>query len=69
MEQELKEYIQSLIPEDFPDGNQLVEEGRKMAGDIPWNKSRFLRETGYKSHLDYRKENLKNGENRHTSFW
>ncbi|HIU25062.1 MAG TPA: cobalamin-dependent protein [Candidatus Copromorpha excrementigallinarum] len=62
MEQELKEYIQSLIPEDFPDGNQLVEEGRKMAGDIPWNKSRFLRETGYKSHLDYRKENLKNGK-------
>ena len=62
MDQGLKEYIQSLIPEGFPDGKELVEEGRKMAPDIKWNKSRFLKETGYKSHLDYRKENLKNGK-------
>lgn len=62
MEQELKEYIQSLIPEGFPDGNDMVREGREMAKDIPWNKSRFLKETGYKSHLEYRKENLKNGK-------
>jgi len=33
-----------------------------MAADIPWNKSRFLRETGYESHLAYRKENLKKGK-------
>jgi len=51
-----------LIPKDFPDGRQLVEEGKKMAADIPWNKSRFLRETGYESHLAYRKENLKKGK-------
>jgi hypothetical protein len=62
MDQELKEYIASLIPKDFPDGNALVQEGREMAKDIPWNKSRFLKEYGYKSHLEYRKKNLAEGK-------
>lgn len=62
MNQELKEYIASLIPTDFPDGRALVEEGRELAKDIPWNRSRFLAETGFESHLAYRKENLKNGK-------
>lgn len=62
MDQELKEYIASLIPEGFPDGRQMVREGMEMAKDIPWNKSRFLKETGFESHLAYRKENLKNGK-------
>jgi len=62
MDQALKEYISSLIPVGFPDGRKMVEEGVEMAKDIPWNKSRFLKETGFKSHLDYRKENLKNGK-------
>ena len=29
MEQELKEYIQSLIPEGFPDGNDMVRKAEK----------------------------------------
>lgn len=62
MNQELKEYIYSLIPEGFPDGRQMVREGMEMAKDIPWNKSRFLKETGFESHLAYRKENLKSGK-------
>lgn len=62
MDQGLKEYIQSLIPKDFPNGKELVEEGRRMAADIPWEKSRFLKESGYASHLEYRKENLKKGK-------
>lgn len=62
MNQELKEYIKSLIPEGFPDGNKLVEEGRKMAKDIKWNKSRFLKEYGFESHLEYRKKNLAEGK-------
>ena len=62
MDQELKEYIASLIPKDFPDGNALVQEGRELAKEIPWNKSRFLKEYGYKSHLEYRKKNLAEGK-------
>lgn len=62
MDQELKEYIQSLKPEGFPDGNKLVQEGREMAKDIEWKKSRFLKETGFKSHLEYRKKNLAEGK-------
>lgn len=62
MDQALKEYIASLIPEGFPNGNDLVKEGMEMAGDITWNKSRFYQETGYKTHLEYRKDNLKKGK-------
>lgn len=62
MDQELKEYIQSLIPKDFPNGKKLVQEGREMAKNIKWKKSRFLEESGYKSHLDYRKKNLAEGK-------
>lgn len=62
MDQALKEYIASLIPEGFPDGREMVKEGVEMAKDIPWNKSRFLKETGFESHLEYRKDNLKNGK-------
>ncbi len=62
MNQELKEYIQSLILEGFPDGNKLVQEGREMARDIKIGESRFLKETGFKSHLDYRKKNLAEGK-------
>lgn len=62
MDQALKEYIASLIPEGFPDGRDMVKEGMEMAKDIPWNKSRFLQESGYESHLAYRKDNLKKGK-------
>lgn len=62
MDQALKEYIVSLKPEGFPDGNALVKEGMEMAKDIPWNKSRFLKEYGYESHLEYRKKNLAEGK-------
>ena len=60
--QELTEYIASLIPVGFPDGRALVAEGREMAQDIPWNRPRFLAETGFESHLAYRRENLKKGK-------
>ena len=60
--QELTEYIASLVPHGFPDGRCLVAEGREMARDIPWNRSRFLEENGFESHLAYRRENLRNGK-------
>lgn len=47
MKQELKEYIQSIRPVGFPDGKEMVQEGRNMAKEIPWNHSRFLDENGY----------------------
>ena len=62
MNQELKEYIQSLIPKNFPDGNELVKEGREMAKDLEWKKSRFMEEYGYDTHLQYRKEALAKGK-------
>lgn len=62
MDQSLKDYVASLIPKDFPDGNKLVQEGYEMAADIPWEKSRFLKEKGYSSHLEYRQKNLKEGK-------
>ena len=53
MKQDLKEYIASLKPVGFPDGNALVREGREMADRIPWNKSRFLRQTGFETWEQY----------------
>ena len=53
MKQDLKEYIQSLKPVGFPDGNQLVQEGRALAASIPWNKSRFLQENGFDTWEQY----------------
>ncbi|MEI2777041.1 MAG: cobalamin-dependent protein [Tetrasphaera sp.] len=60
--QELREYIASLIPVGYPDGRALVAEGRELAKEIPWNRSRFLQETGHESHLAYRQANLANGK-------
>lgn len=62
MDQATREYIASLKPKGFPDGKTLVREGFEMAKDIPWNKSRFLKEYGYESHLEYRKKNLAEGK-------
>ena len=62
MSQEFREYVASLIPVGFPDGRDLVAEGREMARDIPWNRNRFLEETGFDSHLAYRKDNLRKGK-------
>lgn len=62
MKQYLKEYIQSLIPQGYPDGNALVAEGRKMAERIPWNKSRFFRENDYKTWEEYCIDNHRKGK-------
>lgn len=61
-DEQLIDYIASLIPVGFPDGRALVAEGREMAKDIPWNRSRFLEETGFESHLAYRRANLEQGK-------
>lgn len=53
MNQELKEYIQSLIPIGFPKGKDMLEQGREMAKNIPWNKNRFLKENGYDTWEQY----------------
>lgn len=62
VDQQLTEYIASLIPAGFPDGRELVAEGRELAERIPWNRSRFLEETGFESHLAYRQANLAKGK-------
>jgi len=62
VDEQLTEYIASLIPLGYPDGRALLAEGREMAKDIPWNRSRFLTETGFESHLAYRRANLADGK-------
>ena len=55
------EYLKSLKPAPHPDGNALVREGREMGRDIPFGLSRFRRETGWKSFLEYRKQARRDG--------
>jgi methylmalonyl-CoA mutase cobalamin-binding subunit len=59
------EYIRGLKPDRHPDGRELLKEGIKMGRSIELGKSRFIRESGYKSFLEYKKEVRKEGK----IFW
>ncbi len=56
------DYIKSLIPKNIPNGKDLVEEGRKLGEEIPFGKSRFLRERGYSKYAEYREELISKGK-------
>lgn len=62
MDEQLKEYIQSLIPEGFPDGREILREGVEMGKNITVPRSRFLEKHGCKSYLEYRRQRLKEGK-------
>lgn len=50
------EYIRSLIPRDLPDGRALVQEGLALGRTLQAGRSRFVRENGYRSFLEYRQK-------------
>lgn len=62
MNQALKEYIQSLIPADFPDGRNVLKEGVEIGKTIEVPRSLFLEKHGCKSYLEYRKKRLAEGK-------
>jgi len=55
------EYIEGLKPAGHLDGRELLKEGMEMGRSIQSGKSRFIRESGYKSLLEYKKEIRKEG--------
>ena len=62
MDESLKEYIRSLIPQDFPDGRELLREGREIGKTIQVPRTKFLEKHGCKSYLEYRKKRLAEGK-------
>lgn len=62
MNQELCEYIQSIIPKDYPDGRQLLEEGKKIGKTIEVPRTKFLEKHNAKTYLDFRKQRLSEGK-------
>lgn len=55
------EYLKSLKPEAHPHGRVFLQEGIEMGKELPFGMSRFRRETGWKSFLEYRKQAQKDG--------
>lgn len=62
MDVNLKEYIASLIPKDFPDGRDLVKEGMEIGKEIVLGKTKFLEKYGYKNYFAYRKDLASKGK-------
>lgn len=62
MDEQLREYIKSLIPENFPDGRELLKEGREMGPTINVPRTPFLQKHGCKTYLEYRKKRLAEGK-------
>lgn len=62
MDESLREYIQSLLPANLPDGRKLLEEGRALGNTIQVPRTPFLEKHGCKSYLEYRKRRLAEGK-------
>lgn len=62
MEESLREYIRSLIPQGFPDGRELLREGVEIGKAIQVPRTAFLEKHGCKSYLEYRKKRLAEGK-------
>ena len=62
MNESLREYIQSLLPANLPDGRKLLEEGRALGKTIQVPRTPFLEKHGCKSYLEYRKRRLAEGK-------
>jgi len=55
MDESVVEYIKKLLPEDVPNGRDLVNEGREIGRNLTIERNGFLKKHGYRSYLDYRK--------------
>ena len=62
MDQALKEYIQSLIPAQLPDGRALLAEGVELGKTIHVPRTKFLEKHGCKSYAAYRRQRLAEGK-------
>jgi methylmalonyl-CoA mutase cobalamin-binding subunit len=61
MDTALIDYIAGLIPEKFPDGRDLVKEGKEIGNSFELGRSKFLKKYGYKNYLEYRKDCISKG--------
>jgi len=61
MDKEILEYLKSIKPGPHPEGLKVLQEGIEMGKAIQAPKSRFSRESGYKSYLEYKKHLMKEG--------
>lgn len=57
-----KAYLRSLIPDNLPPGRKVLQEGIEIGRKVVTGKSRFQREQGYASDVDFRQEMKKKGE-------
>lgn len=62
MDETTKAYLRNLIPESTPDGRKILVEGLAIGKTVNAGKSRFQREKGYASDVDYRREMKEKGE-------
>jgi hypothetical protein len=58
MNNEILEYLKSIKPGPHPKGIDVLKEGIEMGKAIKTQKSRFIRESGHKSFLEYKKQLL-----------
>ena len=50
------EYLKGLKPDNHPDGRELLREGIKIGNSFQAGRSRFIRESGFDSFLEYKKD-------------
>ena len=62
MNKEILEYLKSIKPGHHPDGKKALKEGVEMGRALKIQKSRFVRESGHKSFLEYKKQLAKEGK-------
>ncbi len=62
MNKEILNYVESVKPGPHPNGMEVLQEGIEMGKALDIQESRFVRETGYKSFLDMKKQLTKEGK-------
>ena len=55
-------YLKSIKPDPHRNGNEILKEGIKLGKTIKAGKSRFARESGFSSYLEYKKDCMKKGK-------
>jgi hypothetical protein len=62
MDNEKLDYLRSLKPAPHRDGREVLKEGIEFGNSFQSGTSRFIRESGYKSFLEYKKQLIKEGK-------
>ncbi len=62
MHKSILAYLKHIRPGPHPNGNALLKEGIAMGQKIKAGKSRFIRESGHETYLDYRKQKTSEGK-------